>query len=92
MNGGGGKVDTRRYWASVREIERGLPEPTWIVSLSGRQQLAECDRLTAARALAGSTHRLATDSEIAAYHDDQVAKARFVRAEAYRKAGIATGR
>ena len=78
-------VDDR--WRAVREIERGLPNPTFIISLEvplrGLRGGVVCESaaLDAAWRIFENTHRLATDKEIAEYHRLQARMHGKIRAE-----------
>ncbi|SRR5579884_2179217 len=85
--------DLRRYWQEVREIERGLPESVWLVSLDSGDLapgfLVEVPAAPAARLLHAKSHRLATPAEIELRESQEASKRRAQQEATLRKQGIA---
>jgi hypothetical protein len=70
-------MDTRAYWARVRQIEATLPEVVDLVSVDNRERqiragvFTQCDRFAAAKRIEAGTHRLATPAEVEAARENQ---------------------
>ena len=65
--------DLRKYWAEVRELERGLEEFVWVTE-AGEDFPVEVARGQAAKLLKAGTHRVATEGEVRAERDRQEGK------------------
>src|ERR1700676_4313525 len=87
--------DLRQYWQEVRALERTLPQFVWLMSLEDAKRgmvggrMAEVGAAQAATLLHTSSHRLATEDEIAAHkiHEDQARRQSYH--DGMRRRGIA---
>ncbi len=80
--------DLRKYWAEVREIERGLAEFVWLVAVAGGFPM-EAGRGQAAKLLRAGSHRVATEEEVRAERDRQEGKRVEGEEEVRRRKGVA---
>ena len=87
--------DLRKYWQEIREIEKGLPEFVWLMSLDHPPRgqtggsMAQVPAAAAARLLHAKSHRLAAGEEIQAHQTAQDEAKRLAFHEGLRKRGIA---
>ena len=87
--------DLRQYWQEIRDIERGLGEFEWIMSLDDPRRgmvggrIAQANAAQAAQRLHAKTHRMATEEEISAHlaKEDEARRQSFQ--SELRKRGVA---
>lgn len=81
-------MELRKYWAEVREIERGLPEFVWLADVACRGAVVEVGRSAAARLLRGGSHRVATEEEVAEFRAGEERWKRSAEEERLRRKGV----
>lgn len=62
--------DFRRYWEEIHEIQAGLPEFVWLMSVDGGGAV-EAGSSVAARLLHAKSHRVATSEEVVQHQADK---------------------
>jgi hypothetical protein len=87
--------DLKVYWQEIRALQRSLPEFVWLMSLEDAKRgmvggrMAEVSAAPAARLLHASSHRRATEEEIAAHLEKENQARRQGVHDGLRRRGIA---
>jgi hypothetical protein len=63
--------DFKRYWEEIHEIQAGLPEFVWLVSVEDGGAPVEAGSSVAARLLRAKSHRVATGEEVVQHQADK---------------------
>ena len=80
--------DIRRYWQEVRALEASLPEFVWLVDIDGSAPV-ETSAGRAAQLLLAKSHRLASDDELGAKREEELAAGKELQRSVRRREGVA---
>jgi hypothetical protein len=79
--------DIRRYWKDVRDLEASLPEFVSLVDVAGSAPVEVSARL-AAQLLLAKSHRVASEEELGAQREKEVAAGKALKRDALRRQGV----
>lgn len=80
--------DIRRYWRDVRALEASLPDFVWLVAVEGSAPV-QVGAGRAAQLLLAKSHRMASEDELSAQRDREIAERKTRQREARRREGVA---
>ena len=83
--------DIRRYWQEVRAVEASLPEFVSLVDVEGSAPVEVSARL-AAQLLLAKSHRVASEEELGAQREKEIAAGKALKRDTLRRQGVAVVR